>query len=173
MTEPNIFGGLIGGALIGLAAVLLLALNGRIAGVSGILGGLITSTSRGERFWHLAFIFGLIAGAGLYVLARGGLPLELQAGAPDTAFCRFARRRGNPAGLRLHLGPRRLRSSAPFAPLAGGNDDFHGYRGAHRLLDASRVLMSQIASCICRRCDVRFRIGRFRNDQPRPGYRLS
>ncbi len=80
MTEPNIFGGLIGGALIGLAAVLLLALNGRIAGVSGILGGLITSTSRGERFWHLAFIFGLIAGAGLYVLARGGLPLELQAG---------------------------------------------------------------------------------------------
>ena len=80
MTEPNIFGGLIGGALIGLAAVLLLALNGRIAGVSGILGGLITSTSRGERFWHLAFVFGLIAGAGLYVLARGGLPLELQAG---------------------------------------------------------------------------------------------
>ena len=80
MTEPNIFGSLIGGALIGLAAVLLLALNGRIAGVSGILGGLITSTSRGERFWHLAFIFGLIAGAGLYVLARGGLPLELQAG---------------------------------------------------------------------------------------------
>ena len=80
MTEPNIFGGLIGGALIGLAAVLLLALNGRIAGVSGILGGLITSTSRGERFWHLEFIFGLIAGAGLYVLARGGLPLELQAG---------------------------------------------------------------------------------------------
>ena len=80
MTEPNVFGGLIGGALIGLAAVLLLALNGPIAGVSGILGGLITSTTRGERFWHLAFIFGLIAGAGLYVLARGGLPLELQAG---------------------------------------------------------------------------------------------
>jgi uncharacterized protein len=79
MTEPNIFGGLIGGALIGLAAVLLLALNGRIAGVSGILSGLITSTSRGERFWCLAFVFGLIAGAGLYVLARGRLPLELQA----------------------------------------------------------------------------------------------
>ena len=80
MAEPNILGGLIGGAIIGLAAVLLLALNGRIAGVSGILGGLINSTSRGERFWRLAFIFGLIAGAGLYVFARGGLPLELQAG---------------------------------------------------------------------------------------------
>jgi uncharacterized protein len=80
MTEPNILGGLIGGALIGLAAVLLLAFNGRIAGISGILGGLITSTSRGERFWRLAFLFGLIAGAGLYVFVRGALPLELQAG---------------------------------------------------------------------------------------------
>ncbi|HSE90278.1 MAG TPA: YeeE/YedE family protein [Candidatus Binatia bacterium] len=80
MAEPNTLGGLIGGALIGLAAVSLLALNGRIAGVSGILGGLITSTTRGERFWRLAFISGLIAGAGLYVFARGGLPLELQAG---------------------------------------------------------------------------------------------
>lgn len=96
MTEPNIFGGLIGGALIGLAAVLLLALNGRIAGVSGILGGLITSTSRGERFWHLAFIFGLIAGAGLYVLARGGLPLELQAGRLTLLF----------AGLLVGVGTR-------------------------------------------------------------------
>ena len=80
MTEPNIIGGLIGGGLIGLEAVLLLALDGRIAGVSGILGGLITSTSRRERFWRLAFIVGLIAGAGFYVLARGNLPLDLQAG---------------------------------------------------------------------------------------------
>lgn len=80
MTEPNIIGGLIGGALIGLAAVLLLALDGRIAGVSGILGGLISSTFRGERFWRLAFIVGLIVGAGFYVLARGSLRLDLQAG---------------------------------------------------------------------------------------------
>ena len=80
MTEPNIVGGLIGGALIGLAAVLLLALDGRIAGVSGILGGLISSTSRVERFWRLAFIVGLIVGAGFYVLARGSLRLDLQAG---------------------------------------------------------------------------------------------
>ena len=43
MTEPNVIGGLIGGALIGLAEVLLLALDGRIAGISGILGGLITA----------------------------------------------------------------------------------------------------------------------------------
>jgi uncharacterized membrane protein YedE/YeeE len=82
MAEPNTFGGLIGGALIGLAAVLLLALNGRIAGISGILGGLITSTARGERLWRLAFIFGLIGGAGLFVLACGPLPLKLQASGP-------------------------------------------------------------------------------------------
>jgi uncharacterized protein len=82
MTEPNVIGGLIGGALIGFATVLLLAWNGRIAGISGILGGLITATTWGERIWRLAFIFGLIAGAGLVALVRGGLPLELQAGAP-------------------------------------------------------------------------------------------
>ncbi len=82
MTEPNVIGGLIGGALIGFATVLLLAWNGRIAGISGILGGLITATAWGERIWRLAFIFGLIAGAGLVALVRGGLPLELQAGAP-------------------------------------------------------------------------------------------
>jgi uncharacterized protein len=79
MIEPNLIGGLIGGALIGLAAVLLLALNGRIAGISGILGGLITSTGRRDPFWRCAFILGLLAGAGLYALAYGGLPLELQA----------------------------------------------------------------------------------------------
>lgn len=82
MTEPNTLGGLIGGALIGLAAVLLLALNGRIAGISGILGGLITSTGRGDRFWRCAFIFGLLAGAGLYAFTCGGLPLKLQASGP-------------------------------------------------------------------------------------------
>lgn len=82
MIEPNALGGFVGGTLIGLAAVLLLALNGRIAGISGILGGLITSTAHGERFWRLAFILGLIAGAGLVAFARGGLPLELQARGP-------------------------------------------------------------------------------------------
>ena len=69
MTEPNVLGGLIGGALIGIAAVLLLALNGRIAGISGILGGVIASTTRSERLWRFAFILGLIGGASFYTLA--------------------------------------------------------------------------------------------------------
>jgi len=49
---------LIGGALIGLAAVLLMLLNGRIAGVSGILGEALTGEERG---WRVAFLVGLVA----------------------------------------------------------------------------------------------------------------
>ena len=80
MAEANLSGGLIGGALIGLAAALLLLVNGRIAGISGILGGLITFNSTSERLWRGAFIIGLMCGAALYGWLRGGLPLQLQAG---------------------------------------------------------------------------------------------
>lgn len=52
--------GLIGGALIGLAAAMLMLLTGRIAGISGILGGIL-SPAMGDRGWRLAFIAGLIA----------------------------------------------------------------------------------------------------------------
>ena len=48
----------IGGALIGLAAVLLMLLTGRLAGISGILGGLLSSSR--DRAWRVAFILGLI-----------------------------------------------------------------------------------------------------------------
>ncbi len=50
---------LIGGALIGLASVLLMLFTGRIAGVSGIFGGFLTSAG-GDKAWRLAFIAGLI-----------------------------------------------------------------------------------------------------------------
>ncbi len=50
----------IGGALIGLAAVLLMLFTGRIAGVSGITGGIFNPRSD-DRLWRLAFIAGLIA----------------------------------------------------------------------------------------------------------------
>ena len=82
MTEPNLMGGLIGGSLIGLAAVLLLAINGRIAGVSGILGGLLVPTVKGDRAWRVAFLLGLIAGAALYGAWRGTLPLQLDVHGP-------------------------------------------------------------------------------------------
>ena len=50
---------LVGGGLIGLASALLMLLNGRIAGISGILGGALTM-SAGDRIWRLSFIAGLI-----------------------------------------------------------------------------------------------------------------
>jgi len=50
----------VGGALIGLSAVLLMLLNGRIAGITGIFAGLIDPVSN-DRGWRLTFIAGLIA----------------------------------------------------------------------------------------------------------------
>jgi len=51
---------LIGGGLIGLASALLMLFNGRIAGISGILGGALMM-SAGDKLWRLSFIVGLIA----------------------------------------------------------------------------------------------------------------
>jgi uncharacterized protein len=89
MTEPNIIGGLLGGALIGLASALLLLLNGRIAGISGILGGIIKSDVRGERSWRVAFILGLVGGAALDAFMRGGFSLRLQAAGPMLIIAGF------------------------------------------------------------------------------------
>ena len=52
--------GLIGGALIGLASALLMLSAGRLAGISGILGGSLTTS---DRAWRLAFIAGLMGAA--------------------------------------------------------------------------------------------------------------
>ncbi len=57
---------LAGGALIGLAATLLLWLNGRIAGVSGITNGAMRA-ARGDTAWRALFITGLVAGAGAWL----------------------------------------------------------------------------------------------------------
>jgi uncharacterized membrane protein YedE/YeeE len=58
---------LAGGALIGLAAALFVLLNGRIAGISGILGGLLRPV-RGDIAWRLAFLAGLIGAPLVYGL---------------------------------------------------------------------------------------------------------
>lgn len=63
----------IGGALIGIAAVLLLWLNGRIAGISGIAFGLF-SRRLGDSGWRIAFLAGLIL-AGLGYQWLGGATL--------------------------------------------------------------------------------------------------
>ena len=64
---------LAGGALIGLAAALFLLLNGRIAGISGVLGGLLKPV-RGDIAWRAAFILGLV-GAPLVYGLFAGLPV--------------------------------------------------------------------------------------------------
>lgn len=58
---------LIGGMLIGLAAAMFALLNGRIAGISGVLGGLFKPT-RGDIGWRLAFIGGLVGASLVYRL---------------------------------------------------------------------------------------------------------
>ncbi|WP_374442529.1 YeeE/YedE family protein [Pseudomonas panipatensis] len=63
---------LAGGALIGLAAALFALLNGRVAGISGLLGGLLAGTRDG-RWERLLFLLGLVA-APLLWLAWGPLP---------------------------------------------------------------------------------------------------
>ncbi len=74
MTPGDFVAPLSGGLLIGAASVGLLLLNGRIAGISGIIGGLI-NPSRGDFGWRLAFFGGLIVGGfALLALHPGAFP---------------------------------------------------------------------------------------------------
>ncbi len=63
----------VGGAMIGASAALFLLLNGRIAGISGILGGLLAPPSR-ETGWRAAFVAGLILAPLAYAGLGGSLP---------------------------------------------------------------------------------------------------
>jgi uncharacterized membrane protein YedE/YeeE len=62
----------LGGALIGLAATMLMLLTGRIAGVSGIVGDL-ADLAAGDRTWRLAFVIGLIAAPLVFTVAGHAL----------------------------------------------------------------------------------------------------
>ena len=79
---------LIGGALIGLGVVVLMLANGRIAGISGIVGGVVQPDGPEWR-WRVGFIVGLVGGAALAMLAgfgpasiavTGSLPLLIGGG---------------------------------------------------------------------------------------------
>ncbi|MBV0931797.1 YeeE/YedE family protein [Marinobacterium weihaiense] len=67
---------LIGGALIGLAAAFLLYAKGRIAGISGIAGGVIYPESKGDIGWRIVFLVGLVLGGLLYQLTGFGAGVE-------------------------------------------------------------------------------------------------
>jgi uncharacterized membrane protein YedE/YeeE len=63
---------LIGGALIGLSAVILWGMDGRVAGISGIVGGL--ADAQADAGWRIAFLLGLLAAPIVYWAAGGGFP---------------------------------------------------------------------------------------------------
>ena len=67
-----------GGVLIGAAAAMLLLLNGRIAGISGIVGGLL-APRRADIAWRLAFVGGLLAAPALWLLAAPPLMPRIDA----------------------------------------------------------------------------------------------
>jgi uncharacterized membrane protein YedE/YeeE len=72
---------LAGGALIGAAAAMLVLVNGRIAGISGIVGGLLRPGS-GDTAWRIAFVGGLIVAAVAYPIAAAPPELTIDAGYP-------------------------------------------------------------------------------------------
>ena len=105
--------GLAGGALIGSAAALFLLVNGRIMGASGIIGGLVDGSGRGnaaERLWLLA---GLFAVPALLALAMGGADTHLTGNAAVLVV----------GGLLVGIGTR----------LANGCTSGHGVCGISRL----------------------------------------
>lgn len=73
MDSEILWTALTGGALIGSAAVVLMAANGRIAGIAGIVGGLFGAKAD-DVGWRLALILGLLMGPWLAAPLTGGLP---------------------------------------------------------------------------------------------------
>lgn len=112
--------GLLGGALIGVAASALMLLTGRIAGISGIFGGLIAPDSN-DRTWRLAFIAGLIA-APLMATVALGIPLPTPTMPASLILIAIA-------GLLVGFGSR----------MGGGCTSGHGVCGIARLSARSLV----------------------------------
>ncbi len=70
---------LAGGVLIGIAVAVFILFNGRISGISGILGGLLHPV-KADLGWRLAFLGGLIASPLLYALVHNLPEVEIEAG---------------------------------------------------------------------------------------------
>ena len=68
-----------GGMLIGLATAMFMLFNGRIAGISGIVGGLLRPAPD-ERGWRIAFLLGLVAAPLVYTLAAPLPAMRIDAG---------------------------------------------------------------------------------------------
>jgi len=108
----------IGGALIGLAAAALVLLNGRVAGVSGIVGGMLKRPSA-DLGWRIAFVLGLIAAPATYALFAAIPAASIDAGYPLLVL----------AGLAVGVGTR----------FGAGCTSGHGVCGMSRLSPRSIV----------------------------------
>ncbi|HWV38585.1 MAG TPA: YeeE/YedE thiosulfate transporter family protein [Vulgatibacter sp.] len=126
MDMGSIGWGLGGGVLIGIGASLLLLFNGRVAGISGIVGGLL-ARRRGETPWRALFVGGLLAGGAIAWLA---MPARFDASAaPSLPLVALA-------GLLVGVGTR----------IGSGCTSGHGVCGISRLslrsLAATLVFMA-------------------------------
>ena len=113
MTEFEILMPLTGGILIGIAASMMLLFNGKVAGVSGIFGGMLFQQGK-ERAWRLSFVVGLIAG-GILLYTINAEVFENSSGRGILAV--------NIAGLLVGIGTR----------IGGGCTSGHGVCGIGRL----------------------------------------
>jgi uncharacterized protein len=75
------FSALAGGVLIGIAAAMFILLNGRIAGISGIVGGLLRP-SAGDTAWRIAFVLGMILAPVAWLTVAALPPIQIDAGYP-------------------------------------------------------------------------------------------
>ena len=98
MTNFTPWSALGGGALIGISASILLLLNGRVAGISGILGGLVRPRAD-ETSWRALFVVGLLVGGVVLVLVRpasfGATPVSLPLAIVAGVFVGFGTRLGS------------------------------------------------------------------------------
>lgn len=70
---------LAGGLVLGIASAMFILLNGRILGISGILGGLLKPRA-GDTGWRIAFVLGLLAAPTLYTTIAGPATVRIDAG---------------------------------------------------------------------------------------------
>jgi uncharacterized membrane protein YedE/YeeE len=108
----------IGGAVIGLAAALLVLVNGRVAGISGIVGGML-QPSANDFAWRLAFVVGLLLAPVVYAMVDAFPSATIAASYPVLIV----------AGLLVGVGTR----------FAGGCTSGHGVCGLSRLSPRSLV----------------------------------
>jgi len=73
--------GLVGGLLLGSATALLLWLNGRLAGISGIVGGIVNPKS-GDAGWRVVFVAGILLGTFVSTLMAGGGLVQVETSLP-------------------------------------------------------------------------------------------